>query len=285
MNKLAIIASESITHTKVTRECDYLYTGVSYSINFKDESFKNSNLTQEQLFKLISEKNEIPSTSQPSYQNLYDVFKNKLEQYEKIIIVVPSRELSGTFQGCLNVVNDLSNEGYKENIYLIEAPSISLSEVYICEQIISKYENNIPLDTIIDSLDSNNTKTYAFPSDVNFLKLSGRVTGSQAIAINLLKIKPVVLMQAFKRPEIVKKLRGFKAILKFIDKDLLNNEDLSKIEKVLISNIGIASEQYEAIQNIFVQKKVNYEVTDIAPPVVATHFGPESFGLFIKHKN
>ncbi len=284
MNKLAIIASESITHTNITKKCDYLHTDVSYSINFKDVSFNNSDLTQEHLFKLISEKNEIPSTSQPSYQTLYNVFKNKLTQYEQIVIVVPSRELSGTFQGCVNVVNDLSDEGYIENIHLVEAPSISLSEAYICEQIISKHENNIPLKTIINSLDSNNTKTYAFPSDVNFLKLSGRVNGSQAIAINLLKIKPVVLMQAFKKPDIVQKLRGFKAILKFIDTDLLNNEDIPKVEKILVSNIGISSEQFETIQNIFVKKNINYEVADEAPPVVATHFGPESFGLFIKHK-
>ncbi|MFV0288567.1 MAG: DegV family protein [Mycoplasmatales bacterium] len=277
MQPLGIIITGSVPYSQKMLESKIIHQDIQFSINFEDEQYLNSSLTQKRLFELISEKREIPKTSQPSFLEITEALKKRLQEYEQLIFIVPNRELSGTYQGVISAVKELNKE--EEKVFIIESSCIALAEIDIVERII-ELKDQLKASEIAKELAIVNNVTYAFPTDEKFLKLSGRVSGSQALLIGLLKIRPIVCMEPYKKPYFPYKGRGLKSVLKYIEIHIF--QDIEQVEKIFFTKIALSSLEEKELIKLFKKKKINYEVVQDAPPVVATHFGPNSFGIYLK---
>ncbi len=281
MNRVAILATGSLTMSKKIKNCEYVFKEIQYHINFKDVEYTNGTLSQSKFFQIIDEKKEIPQTSQPSPQMIRDLYEEKLKKYDILLVVAPSQKLSGTYQGCLAVAKDLNEERKENCVHVIETSGIAFSECYVIENIIDMLSAKVKLEEIIKAASTIKGDTYAFTTDSEFLKLSGRVSGTKALLISLLNIRPIILMKAFEKPEVVDKGRGFKFIKRYITNNIINKE---KEQRIYFSQMLMDEMEKEQILEVLESSNVDYEILDDADIVVCTHFGPNSFGLFVVEK-
>lgn len=160
-----------------------------YSIILNDQSYAKDELYKEMRRNKIAGIAEYPKTSQPSTGTFTEILEDALKEYERIILITISSDLSGTYNAASQAVSSLSDE-YKKRIMLIDSRNGSVSEAVIVlhmikycnrtnstENIRKEFERIIPKARLITTID-----------DPMWLEAGGRIS----------KIKAIIMRQMMK---------------------------------------------------------------------------------------
>lgn len=273
-----MMSSSSKTET-MKKYAQYIIDVIELQVVFDDEAVDSSKIDLDTLFKKIEEQGKIPQTSQPTPYDIYDAINRGFEKFDNIIIVTPHSAISGTYQNCINVVNE-SDKSDKIAVYQVNG-GIAITEAMLVDKCLELIAEDTPFDQIKQiAEDYNNRMTiYTFPGDFEYLKVSGRVKGATALLLNALNIRVVIKMEGGK-PVIVSKGRGDKSVLKYIKAEFSSQN----IEKVYYTAIKDDLKLRTAVIELFANNGLEVEVTEEANSVPAAHLGPNNFGIAVVHK-
>ncbi len=273
---LIIMSTASKTRTMKSDD-KFISDVIELQVVFDDEAIDSSDIDLDTLFKKVDESGTIPLTSQPTPGAISEAIDKALETYEKLIIITPHSEISGTYQNCVNVANEKSTD-----IKVFEVNGgIATTESLLIDRALELLNANCSYDQLVDELTEYNKRLviYTFPGDFEYLKVSGRVSGAAALLLNALNIRVVIKMEGGK-PTIDNKGRGDKSVLKYIDNEFSNKN----VEKVYYTPINDNPKLRDAVTKLLASKGLVVEMTDDANSVPAAHLGPNNFGLGIVHK-
>lgn len=273
-----MMSSSSKTET-MKKYAQYIIDVIELQVVFDDEAVDSSKIDLDTLFKKIEEQGKIPQTSQPTPYDIYDAINRGFEKFDNIIIVTPHSAISGTYQNCINVVNE-SDKADNIAVYQVNG-GIAITEAMLVDKCLELIAEDTPFDQIKQiAEDYNNRMTiYTFPGDFEYLKVSGRVKGATALLLNALNIRVVIKMEGGK-PVIVSKGRGDKSVLKYIKSEFSSQN----IEKVYYTAIKDDPKLRSAVIELFANNGLAVEVTEEANSVPAAHLGPNNFGIAVVHK-
>lgn len=191
-------------------------------------------ITAERFYEmLINDKSLMPSSSMPSLGEMTETFDQIGDAgYDNVLVITISSALSGTYQTALMAKNTYNKQ---LNIHVIDTKNAAISEGFLSLEALRMIENDIPLDNIINTLESLSTsrKQYFMVDNLRLLVKNGRLSGASGFLGNLLKIKPILEVNDDGKIVPFEKVRTQKKALERMVNHVL--DDLKAIDNFVIT--------------------------------------------------
>lgn len=166
---------------------------LSLSVLIDRKEYKDQvDITTEEFYQKLKD-GTIPSTSQPSTGYIEEKMRMwKQENYEAIIIITCSNDLSGTWSG----INLVKNTLEMDNVHIVDSRSIGapIMDMAIDAKIMA--DQGKCVEEIIDGIQKKSKNTFSFLLPDNFIQLkrSGRLSPLAATAAALIKLKVLLCL-------------------------------------------------------------------------------------------
>lgn len=158
-------------------------------IEYKDQI----DITTEQLYeKLVN--GFIPTTSQPNTGYLQELMKAwKEKNYEAIIVITCSSDLSGTWSGFNLVKNQLE----MNNMYIYDSRQVGAPVMDMALEAKKMADNSHSVSEIFEMLEMKTKDSFSFlaPFDFKQLSRSGRLSPMAAKMASILKVKALLYLK------------------------------------------------------------------------------------------
>lgn len=224
------------------------------------------------------EEGKIIKTSQPSPEVFMETFEEMLKQYDEVICMTLSQNLSGTFNAATLAQKTFNNE----NVYVVDSESTISGGVYYSEKLIDFLNDNKSAKEALDYLEQLKDKgSLIFTVDnLQTLVRNGRLGKISGFIGNMLKIKPIL---RFRRGilEVEHKVRSrLNAALYLVD-EIKKMTEVGKVD-VLINYVD-QKEGAEALLNRIkeIGKNVSVRLVGLVSPVISAHIGLGGLGIYL----
>lgn len=195
-------------------------TVLPMSITFGDEVFYDGvTLSHSEFYMKLIESDELPKTSLIAPASFADAFEEAKNAGEKVIAIIISGGLSGTYQSAV-----LAAEDY-DDVYVVDSMNVTIGERILVEYALKLIDEGKDIEDIVNELESAKKRicVLGLLDTLEYLKKGGRVSSSVAFVGDVLRIKPVVTVDGEGKVAMLGKARGSKNG---------NNFLISEIEKV-----------------------------------------------------
>ncbi|MGL5151954.1 MAG: DegV family protein [Clostridium sp.] len=228
-------------------------------------------------------KNEIPTTSLPSMEQLNDLL-NELEAdgYTHLIAITISSGLSGTFNALRLYIEERTSLKY----FLYDTSTLSIAEGSIVLDASKMIANGNSFDEIIATLPSLRKKTHTFFTldTLEYLIKGGRIGKVTGTLGQILDLKPIIKVGDDGIYHNHSKVRGRKKSLNTLI-DIVNSYTHATKCKVWIVQ-GDALDDAKIFKDKISNNPnvIDVEITECGPALVV-HTGPGLIGMVIKELN
>lgn len=262
-----------------TQEHDVQVLGLTIQLDGQTyETVGLDKLTSEQLLAKM-ESGSKPTTSQINVGQFEDVFRQYAQEGTAVLYVAFASALSGTYQSAV-MAREMVLEDYPEAIItILDSKAASMGEGLLVMKAVEARAAGQSLEQTADLLQSlvPRVKTYFLVDDLNHLMRGGRISKAAALMGSLVNIKPIIAVTADGSLDSVAKVRGKKKAQAEVVRMTL--ETISE-PLVVIAYAG----EKEVAENVKEQILASEEVTEVLilplGPVISTHTGPGTLGLF-----
>jgi uncharacterized protein len=138
--------------------------------------------------------NVYPTSSQPDYKTIENLFSFLSSYYKSIIVVTISNQLSGTYSIVSKVAEDFKEKF--PNIYVIDSKMVSCGEGLILQRCVNYVKNGMNINEILEKIekDVKNTKLLMNLKSIDTIIRSGRLSASEGKIAKLVNLTPIVSM-------------------------------------------------------------------------------------------
>lgn len=235
-------------------------------------------LTSDQLLAKM-ETGSKPTTSQINVGQFEDVFRSYAKEETPVLYVAFASALSGTYQSAV-MAREMVLEDYPNAVIrIIDTKAASMGEGLLVMKAAEARAAGQTLEQTADLIESlvPKIKTYFLVDDLNHLMRGGRISKTAALMGSLVNIKPIIAVKGDGTLDSVAKVRGKKKAQAEVVRMTL--EDIAD-PRVVIAYAG----EKEVAENVKEQILASEEVTEVLilplGPVISTHTGPGTLGLF-----
>lgn len=251
-------------------------------VNYNNQSYRdgvdiNINTICEKL------KEEVPTTSLPSIDDIMETFERVLtDGYKKVIVVTISSGLSGT-HNAMRIASESFED--KLDIMLVDTKNIDIGAGFTAIRAGELIEQGYSFDEIKEKLDDaiNNTKVYFCVKTLEYLRKGGRIGLVASVVGTALDLKPVISCNSDGIYYVVSKARGRK---KSIKKALNEAKEYAKQFKeynIAVVNVWSKEEAKEIEDNIKNDfPNVKSVFVGAISPALAVHTGPGLIGVGVQ---
>ncbi len=254
-------------------------------IHLGEEEYQDGvTITPDKIYTWSDANNTTPKTSAASMGEAIDAFQPYLEKGDELICFSISSSMSANYKVMCLAAEDLEDEG---KVHVIDSANLSTGigllviEAAImaqkgksAEEIVAKIEELKPLVSASFVVD---TLTY--------LHRGGRCSGVAALAGSVLQLHPKIVVENGAM-DAKKKYRGkMNMVIKSYVKDLEEDLQYAKKDRVFITHSGCSDEILNEIYSYIESLNLFDEILITrAGGVISSHCGPGTLGvLFIKN--
>ncbi|MHA1910570.1 MAG: DegV family protein [Candidatus Kariarchaeaceae archaeon] len=227
--------------------------------------------------KLVAFKNH-PSTAQPSPNDFLELFKKYEEEYDDIIFLSLSNELSGTFSSA-HIAQKMINQS---KVHLIDSKGASMwygNMAVLAGELVQKgYETAKIIEIINEAI---KTALTVFSVDsLKYLFKGGRIRRTQYLLGSWLSMKPILVLNG-ETGKIDKftTVKNYDAMLDEMEKYIVDR--YSPDDEIYISAIhAVAPDRAKDIKDRLMKHYPNARYLDSSiGSIIGTHVGPKAFGI------
>jgi len=164
---------------------------------------------------LLRESKDFPMTSQPSPQEIIDVYTPFVEKGEPILSIHVSSKLSGTYQSAVLAKNHFP----EASIEVVDSRQVSGGLGIIILLCAEKVRSGTPFEEVVDFARdlAGRVQTFMSVDSLDYLHRGGRITKAQAFLGSLMKIKPLLRMIEGEIRPIEKIRTTGKLLIRFVE--------------------------------------------------------------------
>ncbi|OPJ55860.1 DegV family protein [Alkalithermobacter paradoxus] len=257
----------------------YDITVIPLSIVFEDEVIKETDITNEEFYEKLNKQKEIPTSSQPTVQEIYNVFEKVIKDGYDIVGVFISSLKSGTYNtACM--VKDMILENYPDaNIQLIDSKSTAMQLGYAAICAAKEAKSKRTIGEVVEKVNENirRSRFLFIPDTLEYLRKGGRIGTAKALLGSILQLKPILTVKDGKTDVITKVRSKNKAVKAMID---IFMEDVKEygLGEAIIHHINCEEEARQFAQVVEGLVKQPIDICSIGP-VVGVHVGPGALGI------
>ena len=258
----------------------YQISIASLNVFLNGKRYRETDLNNDWFYKEMSKSPTIPTSSQPSIDELYKVIECQVKKGHDVIGIFLSSDMSGTFSTSL-LVKDMILENYPDaNIVMIDSRSNCMQAGFVVLSAAKAVDENKSLDEVLFIIKNviENSKFIFVPDSLEYLKKGGRIGSAAALLGSLLQIKPILTVEDGKTTVFTKVRTKKKAINKIID-TVLDQNSKSPIKGVVVHHINCETEGQDLANKLKASLGLdNIKVQSIGP-IIGLHVGPGSIGV------
>lgn len=251
---------------------------VSLKVMFNDESFKETEIDNNTFYKMMDKKG-IPTSSQPSVDDIYNEMKKVVKQGDNLICVFLSSDMSGTYSTA-HIAKRMILEHYSNaEIEILDSRSNSMQLGFAAIVAARAAKEGKTLEQV-KKIVENNIKRSRFlfiPDNLVYLKKGGRIGGASALLGNLLKIIPILTVENGKTAVLAKVRTKKNAVIAMVDK-MMQDADLYGLAEIVVHHINCYDEAEELVNKLKSKLDISINISDIGP-VIGLHVGPGALGI------
>lgn len=247
-------------------------------VNFSDSSYRDGvDITTEELYKMVDEKNELPKTAAIPMQTFIDVFSKYVSLGDEVIFTGISKQMSRTYENAYLAAEEVGNG----KVFVVDSMNLSTGIGLLVLKACKYRDLNMSAAEIAAKLekDRNLVLSQFSIERMDYLYKGGRCSGMAKIFGTLLKIKPMIAVRDGKM-HVAKKPHGkMKVALDIMIEQL--REDLPRLDtdRVIITH-SLAYEYCDYIKNEISKFLGDIPIlTTVAGCVISSHCGPGTIGI------
>jgi len=245
-----------------------------------DETYKdNVDITQKVFYERLGSSKIMPSTSQPSPQEFVELYENIAKEYDEILSIHISSQLSGTVDSAIQAKNVLS----KLKIEVIDSKSTSMGLGFLvltAARYVQAGENLQRCKELIES-GRNRVRIFFILKTLEFLKRGGRIGSASALLGAALNLKPILMVEEGVIKPFAKVRTMQKALIRLTEILKENIEGKTPVHLAIIQ--AEAEDDAIFLQNEITKNLENKDIAELVTagisPVIGTHAGPGAVGI------
>ena len=248
---------------------------VPYHVTLGDNTFKDGEVTTEEIFKFVDEKNILPKTNAINEFEYTEYFEELKKDSDAVVHICLS---SGLSSSCGNAQRAAKN---LKEVYVVDSKSLStgigLLALYACDLV----AEGVDAKTIAEKVQARVDKLQvSFVIErLDYLYKGGRCSSLQFFGANLLKLRPRIVVKDGKMGAD-KKYRGQmgKVVAKYCQETLeeFNTPD----KKRVFITYTTASEEMVAAARVALEEKGFTNILETrAGCTIASHCGGNTLGI------
>jgi len=278
--KIAILVDSGSDVPEQYRERYGMYVA-PLTIIYSDAEYRDGvDIQPEDVFARFAD--EIPSTSLPSPATVADIFKQiKADGYEKVIAVVISSGLSGTYEL-------ISSFGpYPEGLQAcyVDTKNIGIGSGFSAIRAVELIEGGRPFTEVCSRVEdaARNTKIYFCVSTLSYLIKGGRIGRVAGMVGTVLDLKPVISCGEDGIYYTVSKARGRKKSLRLALDEAVKFAAGASEYNITVMH-GAAKEEADALLAAMKERLPNYRIAIVGQitPALVVHTGPGLIGIGVQ---
>lgn len=254
---------------------------VPLKVNFGNDSYlDNITLQPAQFYEKLTSFGGLATTSQPSPADFYEVYKKLTDDGHSVISIQLSAALSGTYQSA-TIAKSMLDEG--ADVTIIDSKSASFGYGKLVVTAAEMALAGASKEEIIDKVHwmRSELRLYFLVDTLEYLGKGGRIGKASAVLGSLLNIKPILSIDAEGTVFPFDKARGQKRAMARIAEVLEADFKDKPVNLTIASTPGHVAGVSEMTELIKQRLNVQvYQETEIGP-VIGTHAGPGTIGLFV----
>lgn len=282
MEKIAVLTDSNSGLTR--EEAEKYRIHILPMVFFVDEKecIEGVTLTEELFFESLRRGKPV-STTQPSLAELSEVWDRLLETHDKILHIPMSKALSGGHDAAV-----VHSREYEGRVEVIDSRRISVTQASMAIRARELADEGLTAEEIKMRMEDMalEASIYITVESLEYLKRGGRIRGAEAVAGEILNIKPVIQVKGGLL-ETYSKVRGRKKAKKEIE-DIILKEGRELAERYGEDRLEIyvghtdakeeAEEWRERFENMFPGKEVGIAKL---PMSICCHVGPGTIGAAV----
>ena len=252
---------------------------VSLNVIMNGESIREVDLDNETFYSKMEESTEIPSSSQPSPDEIYNTFENIIKEGNSIVGIFISSDMSGTVSSANLIKNMLLEKYPTAHIEIVDSRSNCMQMGYVAIEAAKAAAAGESMEEVIDVCTSviNNSRFLFTPDTLDYLKKGGRIGGASALLGTLFQIKPILTVCDGKTT-VFTKVRTKKKAVDTLVTTLVNDLQGKELGGVIVHHINCQDEGLSLAAKIKKQLGVDVQIDTIGP-IIGLYVGPGSIGV------
>lgn len=250
------------------------FSVVALPLFFGDEEYLDGvTITYKEFYEKLVETDVMPTTSQPTPGAFADAYREALEEYDEVVVITLSSQLSGTYQSACIAADDFPGK-----VFVVDSLSATIGTGALAQLALSLADQGLPAAVIASRLseERNNLQLIAMVGTLEYLKRGGRLSKTAAIAGELLSIKPVIGIVEGK-VAILGKARGSKQAGNMLVKLIQDCGGVDFEKPVILGYTGLSDallvKYIDDSKDLWVDSPTPLAVTPVGS-IIGTHAGP-----------
>lgn len=246
-------------------------------IIFGDESYRDdTEMDSDTFIERLKKSSTLPKTSAP-YPSLYDPHLKELTQKdEPILIICPSKQMSGTVRSAEVAIADYPNA----DIRIIDTNTLGSALGSIVKKAVEWQRSGLSADEIEQNVKdiSNRSRTFFLVDTLEYLHKGGRIGTAEALFGGMLQMKPILGIRDGQIEAVTTERTRKKAMSKFIE--MIAEQCPQGEEGCAVIEHGGVPDQADLLANQLkdVLNVKNVPITFL-PPAILVHGGPGVLGV------
>ena len=228
---------------------------------------------------------EAASTSAVNPEGWASVIEPVLKAGKDALVLCFSSGLSTTYQSAVIAANELKETYPDRTVNVVDTLCASLGQGLLAWMACDKRDAGLSLAELTDWVESNkqNLCQWFTVDDLMYLKRGGRVSAATALVGTMLKIKPVLHVDAEGHLINVAKVRGRKASIQALADKVAHLGIEGYKERVTICH-GDCIEDAKYLESLLKQQGVKEVFIGYTGAVIGSHSGPGTLAVFFLGK-
>lgn len=252
---------------------------VSLNITLNNKSYREVDLNNEDFYKMMEESNEVPTSSQPSLEEVTSLFKSIISKGYDVVGIFISSNMSGTFSSA-HLAKEMALEEYKDaRIELVDSRTNCMQMGYIALQAARAAEQGKTMEEVIEIANKTieNSRFLFVPDTLKYLKKGGRIGGASALFGTILQIRPILTVENGET-SVFEKVRTKKKAIDVILKKVVSDIKENGGGEVIVHHINCEEEGFQIANRLKKELGIEVGIQSIGA-IIGLHVGPGSVGV------
>lgn len=264
---------------------EYDISIVSLNVVLNGKSYREVDLDNLEFYKEMDKSDEIPTSSQPSMDEVLKVFKEKVSAGDEVVGIFLSSEMSGTYSSAHLVKNMVLEEYPEAKIEIIDSRTNCMQMGFQAIEAAKAAKEGKSIEEVVEIAKGviDRSRFLFVPDTLKYLKKGGRIGGAAALFGTILQIKPILTVENGVTT-VFDKVRTKRKAVDCIVNKVLSDINSNGLGGVMVHHIN-CEEEGRALAKIL-EEKLNIEVKiQSIGPIIGLHVGPGSIGVAYYTKN
>ena len=253
---------------------------VSLGIVMEGKGQKEVEIDNDDFYKKLGKLNSIPTSSQPTIEDLFNAFDKIMAAGNDAVGVFISSAMSGTYSTCNQIIRTMLEEKYPlRKLEIIDSESNCMQMGYAVLAGAEAAKAGKSIEEVVSVIEDIKEKSrFLFvPDTLEYLKKGGRIGGAAALFGGILQIRPILTVENGTTEVFAKVRTKNKAIDKILEKVAFDFKERG-YGKLIVHHINCEEEGRALAAKVKEVLNIEPEIQCIGP-VIGCHVGPRAVGV------